>query len=125
MGLAMVAWMALAGCKGEPVLYAQSLRAWPVRDEAEPTSESLCGTLFYCGYNIRCEDGVINKIYDSWICPKVFKLENSRAAVWAYWQPRVRSVLLELDSQNHGLCWIREANCYAEPRGEPYGNYPN
>jgi hypothetical protein len=91
-------------------------------DQQTPT---ICGNLYFCCLQIRCENGTKFNAPESPICPKQRGYDNTRSGAWTAWQVHVKVTLKEFKAKN-GVCWIQAASCYDSPVPPGVcGNYPN
>lgn len=128
----------LAGCSADTTGTYRSLRRWPMDvpgmmgtytpasasedSEATPTTDMMCGTVFWCCYRIGCPVAKLNKGYvralsDVPICPAASKRPSTRHEAWHMWQPRVIDALYYANGETRSQCVIQEATCSYEPQG--------
>ena len=148
----------LVGCSADTAGTYHSLRRWPMdvpgmmgnhepasasengevtlvsaseNSEATPTTEMMCGTVFWCCYRIGCpvaelKKGQVWSNYDFPICPAASKRPSTRHEAWHIWLPRVIDVLYYANGETRSQCVIQEATCSYEPQGRGIcWNWPN
>lgn len=91
--------------------------------EADPQTNMMCGTVFWCCYRIGCPDakleiGRVWSWYDFPICPGAWKRPSTRHEAWHIWQPRVVDNLYYANGETRSQCVIQEATCSYEPQGK-------
>lgn len=128
----------LVGCSADTAGTHHSLRRWPMdvpgmmgtytpvsaseSSEATPTSEAMCGKVFWCCYRVGCpvaklNIGMVRSFYDFPICPAMHGRPSTRHEAWHIWLPRVINVLHYANGETRSQCVIQEATCSYEPQG--------
>jgi hypothetical protein len=97
----------------------------PPGEMPDQQTQHQCGNVYWCCSSLRCENGAKLDTYDFPICGRDYGQDDTRAGAWKGYQGHLLFHFEQLKKEN-GLCWIREASCYAKPTGVRIcGNYPN
>ena len=134
----------LVGCSAdtqEPGFF--TLRRWPMNvpgmmDPFEPVVDveggeavpeqgwSICGKIFYCCYEIRCEDGKRSTSYDFPVCPARWRRPETREEAWRIWDGLVTATMANKSKTTYPICVKETAICYDHTHGRGVCfNYPN
>lgn len=95
-------------------------------EASAPETDFPCGKVWWCCWEMRCENGLADNIYDINVCPAAYAQPKTREGAFKAWQGHVAAKLETLRKDNKGsTCWVRAENCYEALHGKPCGNWPN
>jgi hypothetical protein len=95
-------------------------------DAAAPETDFLCGKVWWCCWEMRCENGAADDKQDFNICPASYAQPKTREGAFKAWTTHLLPQLETLRKNNKGaVCWVRAENCYEELHGKPCGHWPN